>query len=468
MKKLLFVFLSLFLAAGAIQAQDVAKTIESAEDMAKEANKALNAFILDNSRKDKLTEAWENAKAANAAVKNITKDQISGAFSKDKDAEKAQRAMSDILTTVGAVYREIATQITAAGQLGLDASELPEEAYPALQAAKAFESSLQFAVKSSEIKSAVDGLMSIQGPLNSMATIAFEQEKDYAKAYLNFNEVLVTHELIKQNGEASLLDAEGTIGDQMYFAGLSALSANMTLQANELFQKLYDDGYDNPLVFEAMYKVHHDKDLEKAYTYLEAGRKKYPEDTGLLFAEINHFLEQNRLDELIGKLEQAIAVEPENISLYATLGNVYDNLYQKEAKAGNKAKGMEYFDKALANFEAALEKDPKYFDAIYSIGALHYNNAAILVGELNELESDYSKEGLKKYETKKAEIFQKFDDALPYFQRCEKLDPNDVNTLIALREIYARKDDLATSDIFKERLEKVQSGGKNDSSYFQN
>lgn len=468
MKKLLFVFLSLFLAVGVTQAQDVAGTIDSAESMAKDAEKALNAFTLDNSRKDKLTEAWENAKAASAAIKDITKEQITSAYAKEKDAEKAMRAMSDIYGKIGAAFREIATQITTAGQLGLDASEIPKEEYPALQGAKAFEKALDFAVKSSEVKTAVDGLKSIQGPLNSMATIAFEQEKNYSKAYLNFNEVLVAHDLIKKNGEESLLDAEGTLEDQMYFAGLSALSANMSLQSGELFQKLYEGGYDNPLVFEAMYKLNHDKDLEKAYSYLEAGRKKYPEDTGLLFAEINHFLEQGRLDELIGKLEQAIAKEPENVSLYATLGNVFDNLYQKEAKAGNKAKGKEYFDKALSNFEQALEKDPKYFDAIYSIGALHYNNAAILVGELNELESDYSKDGLKKYEAKKEEIFQKFDDALPYFQRCEKLDPNDVNTLIALREIYARKDDLDTSNIFKDRLEKVQAGGKNDSSYFQN
>lgn len=468
MKKLLFVFLSLFLVGGAIQAQDVAQTIDAAEDMAKDANKALGAFTMNNSDKDKLTEAWENAKAALTAVKELSKEQVTGAYAKEKDGEKALRAISDIYETVGRTYREIATQIMTASQLGLDPEELPKEAYPALQAAKAFENALKFAVKGSEVSKAVDGLKSVQGPLNSMATVAFEEEKDYAKAYLNFNEVIVTHELIKENGEASLLDAEGTLEDQMYFAGLSALSANMSLQASDLFQKLYADGYDNPLVFEAMYKLAHDEDPEKAYGYLEAGRKKYPEDTGLLFSEINFFLEKGRLSELIDKLEQAIQKEPENVSLYATLGNVYDNLYQKEAKAGNKAQAKEYFDKALSSFDEALKVDETYFDAIYSIGALHYNNAAILVTELNELESDYSKDGLKKYEAKKAEIFQKFDDALPYFQRCEKLDPNDVNTLIALREIYARKDDLDTSDIFKERLEKVQNGGKNDSSYFQN
>lgn len=467
MKKVLFVFLSLFLAAGAVQAQDLEGTVKGALKTAKSAEKALNVFALDNSNKDKLAEAFESAKAAAAVVKGITSDQITSAFPKEKDADKVKGQVSDTWEIVGRAYREIATQIMTAAQLNLDATDIPEEVYPALQAAKAFENALNFSTKKFQTKAAVDGLKSVQGPLNNMATTAFEQEKDYPKAYLNFNEVLVAHELIKTNEGESLLDAEGTLEDQMYFTGLSALNANMSSQATELFQKLYDAKYDNPLVFEAMYKVNLEADPENAYSYLQAGREKHPDDTGLLFAEINHFLTLNKLDELIGKLEMAIEKEPENVSLYATLGNVYDNLYQREAKAGNKAQSIEYFDKALSNFRGALDKNDKYFDAIYSIGALHYNNAAILVTELTELESDYTKEGLKKYEAKKAEIFKKFDDALPFFQNCEKLDPNDSNTLIALREIYARKDDLDTSEIFKQRLEKVQNGEKNESSYFQ-
>jgi hypothetical protein len=41
-----------------------------------------------------------------------------------------------------------------------------------------------------------------------------------------------------------------------------------------------------------------------------------------------------------------------------------------------------------------------------------------------------------------------------------------MNTLIALKEIYAKKDQLDLSKEFKTRLELVQGGGKNEKSYF--
>ncbi|MBK6948506.1 MAG: hypothetical protein IPH16_10995 [Haliscomenobacter sp.] len=107
-------------------------------------------------------------------------------------------------------------------------------------------------------------------------------------------------------------------------------------------------------------------------------------------------------------------------------------------------------------------------DAIYSIGALYYNRAALLTKQMNALSDDYSKEGLKKYEELKTRIYAEFDKALPYFQRAEALDPNDVNTLIALKEIFAREKKLDISNEFKTRLETVQNGGKNAAPYFKN
>ena len=106
--------------------------------------------------------------------------------------------------------------------------------------------------------------------------------------------------------------------------------------------------------------------------------------------------------------------------------------------------------------------------SIYSIGALYYNKAAMETRVLMWLEDDFSSEGLKKYEAKKTQIIEIFDQALPYFQKSESLAPNDINTLIALREIYARKDDIRLSNEFKNRLENVQNGGKNPTSYFSN
>ena len=59
-----------------------------------------------------------------------------------------------------------------------------------------------------------------------------------------------------------------------------------------------------------------------------------------------------------------------------------------------------------------------------------------------------------------------FDQALPYFKRSESIAPNDINTLIALVEIFARKEDEVISLAMKKRLDIVKAGGKNQTSYF--
>ncbi|MFN4256900.1 MAG: hypothetical protein ACK4Q5_18005, partial [Saprospiraceae bacterium] len=68
-------------------------------------------------------------------------------------------------------------------------------------------------------------------------------------------------------------------------------------------------------------------------------------------------------------------------------------------------------------------------------------------------------------EAMKKEVDMLFDQALPFFQKAEGFDANDMNTLIALKEIYTRReDDLALE--FKKRLDNVQAGNKNATSYF--
>ena len=165
-------------------------------------------------------------------------------------------------------------------------------------------------------------------------------------------------------------------------------------------------------------------------------------------------------------MKAAIEKEPDNKSLYLTLGNVYDNLFQKSSEAKDATKSEEYIQSALDYYGKAMEKDPEYMDATYSIGALYYNRAAAYTQEMNKLADDYSKPGIAKYNAMKEQVDKEFEKALPYFQQAERMDPNDLNTLIALKEIYARKNQLNVSNEFKARLEKVQAGQKNDSSYF--
>ena len=466
MKHFIFALIGLFLFAGAIQAQSVEDKIDQAEDASKDANKALGTFNLDQGRKDKLAEAKDNSDKAIEIIKDLTTESVKSGFSKEKDGLKAMKKVAEVWQKHGEVYDAITNQILTIKQLNIGSlDELPKTDKPAFTAADAYANALAFATKKYQKSDALTGMSGVQSSLNNFAFYAFEA-KEYADAYANFNKALELHDLLKENGKESLFDEETAYNDQMFYAALSANNAEMKEQAMPLYQKLADAKYDKPGIYEGLYNGTFDKDPDAAYKYLEEGRKLYPDDVALLFAEINHYLKINQLDKLIEKLKSAIEKEPNNISLYSTLGNVYDNLYQKEAGEGNEEKAEEYFNSSLEYYGKALEKDPKFFDAVYSMGALYYNKAAAMTTKLNELANDYSKEGLKKYDAFKLEVFSQFDQALPHFKKAEGLDPNDINTLIALKEIYARKDDLPTSNIFKERLDKVQAGGSNDSSYF--
>jgi tetratricopeptide (TPR) repeat protein len=185
------------------------------------------------------------------------------------------------------------------------------------------------------------------------------------------------------------------------------------------------------------------------------GREKFPADAGLLFSEINYYLVKGELASMISNLEEALAQEPDNISVILTLGQVYDQLQVKSYEEGDREKAQEYFDGAYKYYQKALEMDPSNFDLFYSIGALYYNKAANMTSALNEVANDFSSEGTKKYEAIKTEMASLFEEALPYFLKADELNGQDRNTLIALKEIFARKDDFEKSNAYKDRLESL-------------
>ncbi len=439
MKKLFFLCLSTLFVLTSALAQDPGKDL-------KDAKKAYGTFTLDQANKPKLKEAQVAIDQAMKAAEN--------------------QALAEAWITQGKIYNDIATQTVNIRSLNIGKLEdLPQVDKPAVVAANAYTKALELAQKKFETKDALTGLAVVQTNLSNLGIYLYEEQK-YKDAFESFKIGLDVHELLKKNAQKSILDAEADYNNQIYICGLAALSANMPDDARPYFEQLYKINYDKASIYEALYTLTAKTDMNAAYKYLEAGRAKYPEETSLLFADINHYLKLGKLDLLIEKLKLGISKEPNNVGLYTVMGSVYDNLYQKSERDGDKVKAEEFFTESLNYYNQAIAKDPKNVDAVYSIGALYYNRAALLTQDLNKLADDYSKDGLKKYQDMRARVFEQFEKALPFFKKAENLDPNDTNTLIALKEIFAKKDQLDVSKALKERLENVQAGKKNDKPYF--
>jgi tetratricopeptide (TPR) repeat protein len=440
MKKTIVVLFAFFAALGVAQAQpDGAK-------LAKSAGKALTSYNLDPS----------NNRAKLDEAKNMIEQSL---------ATPEGQALVSAYITKGDIYSTIVQSDMTRRML--DKNHKMSGENDALVAYNAYKMAFQNpAAKKYEKSDAIKGVGEMQSPMVQIGAEQFDLQQ-YDKAYMAFAGSIDAHELLKSADKPSIFDEKGKLDEQVYYTALAATLANKPDAALPLYERLYKNGTDKPDVYSGLYKAYTAKgDKATAEKILTEGRKKFPDDSALLFDEINEYLQTGRLDELTGRLKEAIAKEPTNIGLYVTLGNVYDNLNQMASKNKDAAKMAEYSAEASKYYTQALERDPKNPDANYAMGALYYNQAAIQTQELNALPEDFSAAGMKKYEAMKDGINKLFDQALPYFQKSESVAPNDINTLIALTEIYVRKEDETLSAEFKKRMETVKSGGKNAGAYF--
>ncbi len=431
MKKILIAAFSLLFVVGSIQAQEYKKIL-------KKASKTLGKYNLNpGENADKLAEA--------IAL-------INQAF----ESEEAQNSPK-ALVTKGKIYTEIAAAEIREKLLSTDPEAKLATPDASTIALSAFTKAMNMDPGKGEVKDALRGLKELEGHLNNTGAIAYES-KDFTGAFANFDGSLKARDLLLANKKKSRLDEqEGMLDSQIFTAAMTGYYAKEYENCLPYLESIYAKGSDEAAVYDALYNIKSQQKAENALEYLEEGRKRFPDDTGLLFSEINHYLQAGKLEELTTKLKTAIEKEPDNTSVYVTLGNVYDQLSTKELEAGNTAKANEYFDLAKDYFTQTLEKDPSNFDAQYSLGAQYYNKAASMTETLNKLSDDYTPAGTKKYNAAKAEMDGLFEKALPYFLKAEaaadaKGTP-DRNTLIALKEIYARKNDLEKSAAYKAKID---------------
>ncbi len=464
MKKLFLAFLAFALVTGTMSAQT------PAADLIKAANKAVKNM---GGKKDKMAAAETAIDAMMKLPENQTNWEallIKGKFYNEQSSmDNLQLATAKI---TGKAYK---FEFTKSAMMASDAL---------IAASKATQDKKQ-------LKEVVSALTEAQGNLGNYIS-EFTDSKDYVSAYTSLYAGLNTHDALKASGGKSIFDKVEEYNKQLYLVGLLSVYADKEKESVGIYEKMIAVKKDTSFVYSSLYKVKAETDPAAALKYLEMGRAKFPDDAQLLFTEINYYLKASKLEILIDKIKAGIAKEPKNASLYFTLGNVYDNLSQRamaevdsikkaselvkssteqiEAVAKQVAEVTKKADDHTANsmvyYKKTLEIDAKNSDAIYSIGASYYNKAAQFSKEMKKLESDFSKPGQKKYEEAEKLMIAEFDKALPYFKKAESINPNDQNTLIALKEIFAKKNDMKMSGEFKARLETIQSGGKNAKSYF--
>ena len=258
--------------------------------------------------------------------------------------------------------------------------------------------------------------------------VGYFGEKKYKEAVVQLKVALELNEYPKEK-----TDTLFNTGLVTYYVGVMAQNGG----DNETAKKYYDlciaKEYQEATPYQALAALYKEmKKPEKELETLQAGFNKYPGSKEILIGFINYYLTSGQSEKALEKLTAAVKDNPENPTFHYAIGTLYDTMvkdttdkYNAEAKAG-------YLKKAMESYNTAIELKPDYFEALYNLGALHYNEAARILKAADKLPLNKKAEFDK--ETKKAQA--QFEIALPFMERAHTADANDRSTLQTLVTIY--------------------------------
>lgn len=267
-----------------------------------------------------------------------------------------------------------------------------------------------------------------------------------------------SHPMAKQFDTVAA-DANLSIANSTFYAGKYE-------EAIPLLLKVKNDGIrKSPSVYECLIDAYKNtKKTTEEVAMIDEARKAYPSDVNLRNYELNYYISSGKQEELVKKLEDASAKEPNNADIQFNLATTYLGL--ANPKDGKKpANAADLATKSETAYTAAVRLAPENAVYNYNFGALYYNQATEFNEQMNAITGTTPTEQ-KKYDDLKAKRDALFGKSLPYFEKAYNVysAQGDVkgedkgtykNTLLALKEVYARQNKMDKSLEMKKKFESL-------------
>ena len=222
------------------------------------------------------------------------------------------------------------------------------------------------------------------------------------------------------------------------YTAIAAKNADMYDEAIKYYNKTIELNPKNVNLFQELSRTHMSKkDTAAALKTIEAGRLAHPNNMGLVFDELNIYLNRGEGAKQISKIEGAIAKDPTNKTLYFVSGVAY---------SANKD-----FVKAENAYKKALELDANYSDAIYNLAIIYINRGNDYIIQANKLPNTKASE--VKYNALRKSFMDELGKSAPLLEKARELNPKDANTLTTLREVYVKLNNLDKAAEVKKALD---------------
>jgi tetratricopeptide (TPR) repeat protein len=243
----------------------------------------------------------------------------------------------------------------------------------------------------------------------NMGVIYYNEQK-FKEAALSFEKAFDVSKAVEKTDTSALVNA-----------AVSAAQGNELGMSKKYYLQLIEMGMQKPDVYASLSEIYKiEGDTAMALQTIGKGREMFPEDFNLLIAETNIYLATDEKAKAMADLELALKIDNTNPSIFFAVGTIYDQMGDVE--------------KAISAYENAIKINNDYFEANYNLGALYVNQAADILDKANDLPLT----AVEEYDAEKARADVMLQKAVPYLEKSLELMPDDVNTMVSLKEIYTR------------------------------
>jgi hypothetical protein len=303
----------------------------------------------------------------------------------------------------------------AMGYFNTSASELMT-AYDAFALAKTQDTKLNFTTEINK------GINDISILLTNKAVYDYSN-KNYASALPSFEKAYVI------NGPKDTITLNNI--------ALCAERAKNYDKAKQYYLKMIDAKLGRGATYSSLVNIYFTiADTAGGLELLRKGIEAYPSNIDLLITQTNYYLVKGKSEDALKNLNVVIKANQTNPSLFLARGNTYDKLANPVNEAGKFIEQPKDFEDKIKlaedDYKSAIALKPNFFDALYCLGVL-YNNYGVSINKIADKIKDPAK-----YKAEDARSKEQFSKAMVVFEKALEVNSKDKNSMLALKQIYAR------------------------------
>jgi hypothetical protein len=371
------------------------------------------------------------------AQKNVR--QTASNFLKDGKLDKALEAINQCLQDASTAQDAKAWFIR--GNIFLEIANSKDEKFknldsdPLQKALESYKKAIEFDPKKDYYE---DIFAKLNWQRNNYFNAAVDSynRKAYKEAMLNFDNAA---------SALSLANIADTVS--LFYAAACANLAGEKEKQKQYYIDLLKGGAKSIVIYASLADLYRlEKDSASALKVVRAGKKVYPNNLQMTLSESNVYIFFSDVPKALSTLTIAAQKDSTNYLVFNAIGINYQKIYEDTLQT--QANRNDAFPKSEVAYRKSIKLKPDFYDAQLNIASLYFNSAVPIILKANGLPLEQK----EAYEKLMAEANRYYRLALPYLTKADELEPNDMNSLNSLRQIYQSLGDTENLKIVQKRI----------------